>query len=146
MKKVGLIPFILLSLLQLAGQTMDKSELKEYFLDAEFFFAQEEYYDALYDYMELYNNGYRDNANINYRMGVCYLNIPGQKDKSISFLNVATQTVTTKYKAGSFKEKRAPVDAWLFLGNAYRVNNQLDKAIEVYTHYKSLTKSADEIK
>ena len=146
MKKVVLIPFILLSLLQLAGQTIDKSELKEYFLDAEFFFAQEEYSDALYDYLELYNNGYRDNANINYRMGVCYLNIPGQKDKSISFLNIATNTVSAKYKAGSFKEERAPLDAWLFLGNAYRVNNQLDKAIEVYTHYKTLTNSADEIK
>jgi outer membrane protein OmpA-like peptidoglycan-associated protein len=145
MKKVILIPFILLSVLQLTGQTVDKSELKEYFLDAEFFFAQEEYYDALYDYMELYNNGYRDNANINYRMGICYLNVPGQKDKSISFLNVATNTVTSKYKSGSFKETRAPLDAWLFLGNAYRVNNQLDKAIEVYTKYKSLTKSASEI-
>lgn len=145
MKKVILIPFLLLSVLQLTGQTVDKSELKEYFLDAEFFFAQEEYYDALYDYMELYNNGYRDNANINYRIGVCYLNIPGQKDKSISFLNVATNTVTTKYKSGSFKETRAPIDAWLFLGNAYRVNNQIDKAIEVYTQYKSLTQSAGEI-
>ena len=145
MKKVILIPFILLSVLQLTGQTVDKSELKEYFLDAEFFFAQEEYYDALYEYMELYNNGYRDNANINYRMGICYLNVPGQKDKSISFLNVATNTVSSKYKSGSFKETRAPLDAWLFLGNAYRVNNQLDKAIEVYTKYKSLTKSASEI-
>jgi outer membrane protein OmpA-like peptidoglycan-associated protein len=146
MKKVILIPFILLSVFQIAGQTVEMSELKEFFLDAEFFFAQEEYNDALYDYMELYNNGYSDNANINYRMGVCYLNIPGQKDKSISFLNVATNNVTAKYKAGSFKETRAPVDAWLFLGNAYRVNNQPDKAIEVYTHYKTLTKSADEIK
>jgi outer membrane protein OmpA-like peptidoglycan-associated protein len=146
MKKVILIPFIILSVLQLAGQTTDKSGLKEYFLDAEFFFTQEEYTDALYDYMELYNNGYSDNANINYRMGVCYLNIPGQKDKSISFLNTATNTVSKKYKAGSFKETRAPVDAWLYLGNACRVNNQLDKAIEVYTQYKSLTKSTDEIR
>jgi outer membrane protein OmpA-like peptidoglycan-associated protein len=131
--------------LQLTGQTTDKSELKEYFLDAEFFFAQEEYLDALYDYMELYNNGYHDNANINYRMGVCYLNIPEQKDKSISFLNAATNMVSAKYKAGSFKETRAPIDAWLYLGNAYRVNNQLDSAIKVYTHYKTLTKTAEEI-
>jgi outer membrane protein OmpA-like peptidoglycan-associated protein len=146
MKKAILIPFIFLSVLQVPGQTTDKSELKEYFLDAEFFFTEEEYVDALYDYMELYNDGYSNNANINYRMGVCYLNIPGQKDKSISFLSMATKNVSTKYKAGSFKETRAPMDAWLFLGNAYRVNNQLDTAIEVYTHYKTLTKSADEIK
>src|SRR4030043_95563 len=117
MKKVVLIPFILLSLLQLAGQTMEKSELKEYFLDAEFFFAQEEYYDALYDYMELYNNGYKDNANINYRMGICYLNIPGQKEKAIDHLLEAVKNINSKYKESSLKQKTAPVDAYLFLGN-----------------------------
>ena len=99
MKKVVLSLSFFWSSLILTGQTMDKSELKEYFLDAEFFFAQEEYVDALYDYMELYNNGYSENANINYRMGICYLNIPGQKDKSISFLNIATNTVSAKYKS-----------------------------------------------
>ncbi|MBN1415044.1 MAG: OmpA family protein [Bacteroidales bacterium] len=146
MKKVILFALILLPWLCITGQTIDKSELKEYFLDAEFFFTQEDYVDALYDYMQLYNNGYSENANINYRIGVCHLNIPGQKDKSISFLQYATNNITRRYNSGSFKETRAPVDAWLFLGNAYRVTNQLDKAIEVYNEFKTLTKSSDEIR
>ena len=78
--------FILLVQMPLKAQEKDQAELKEYFFDAEFFFAQEEYTDALYDYMELYNNGYKENANINYRMGICYLNIPGQKEKAIESL------------------------------------------------------------
>lgn len=146
MKKLILFALILSPLLRLTGQTMGKAELKEYFLDAEFFFAQEEYNDALYDYMELYNNGYAENANINYRIGICYLNIAGQKDKSIAYLNRAVTNTSRKYRNGAFKETRSPVDAWLFLGNAYRINNQLDKAIETYNHYKSLTRSSDEIK
>jgi len=146
MKKLILFTLIFLTVFRLTGQTMSKSELKEYFLDAEFFFAQEEYNDALYDYLELYNNGYSDNANINYRMGICYLNMIGQKEKSIAFLNKAVNNTSRRYRNGSFKETRAPVDAWLFLGNAYRVNNQLDKAIETYNQYKTLTRSEDEIK
>jgi outer membrane protein OmpA-like peptidoglycan-associated protein len=146
MKKVFMLSLILVSTLNLSGQTMDKSELKEYFLDAEYFFAGEEYVDALYDYTELYNNGYSENTNINYRIGICYINIPGQKDKSIPFLSKATVNTTPKYKIGSFKETRAPIDAWLFLGNAYRINNQLDKAIEAYNKYKTLARSTDEIK
>ena len=30
---------------------------------------------------KVYNKGYQDNAYINYRMGVCLLNIPGRKDR-----------------------------------------------------------------
>ncbi len=145
MRNLLLLIFTLSFYANIYGQ-LKKSELKEYFLDAEFFFAQEEYIDALYDYMELYNNGFRDNANINYRIGICYLNIPGQKNKAIAYLNTAVNNVSKKYKPGSFKETRAPIDAWLYLGNAYRIDNQLNKAIEIYQKYKTLTKSADEIR
>ncbi len=127
------------------GQEKEPVDLKEHFLDAEYFLAQEEYIDALYDYQELYNNGYRENANINYRIGICYLNIPGQKDKSVPYLLEAVKNVSKKYKESSMKQVAAPVDAWLFLGNAYRVNNQLAKAIDAYNKYKELANSQAEI-
>jgi outer membrane protein OmpA-like peptidoglycan-associated protein len=146
MKTAVFLAFILLAQFSLQAQEKDQAELKEYFLDAEFFFAEEEYTDALYDYQELYNNGYKDNANINYRMGICYLNIAGQKDKAIDHLLEAVKNVSSKYKESTLKQKTAPVDAYLFLGNAYRVNNILDKAIESYNKYKELANSANEIK
>jgi hypothetical protein len=97
MKTVLLLAFILLMHIPLKAQERNQAELKEYFYDAEYFFAQEEYPDALYDYMELYNNGFKENANINYRMGICYLNIPGQKDKAIGHLLEAVKNVSGKY-------------------------------------------------
>ncbi len=109
--------------------------LKDYFADAEFFFTEEEYVDALEDYMVVYNRGYKDNANINYRIGVCYLNIPGKKDKAIDYLLVAVQNVSAKYSGLYIKEEYAPLDAMLYLGNAYRINNQLEKAKEWYSKY-----------
>jgi outer membrane protein OmpA-like peptidoglycan-associated protein len=113
-------------------------KLRELFLDGEYFFLSEDYEEALYSYNTLYKRGYADNANINYRIGQCYLNIPGEKNKSISYLEKATQDMVAKYSEGSFKETRAPYDAQFYLGNAYRITNQLDKAIAAYEKYKTL--------
>jgi outer membrane protein OmpA-like peptidoglycan-associated protein len=114
--------------------------LKNIFLDAEFFLMDESYADALVEYQKLLPRGYENNANINYRIGVCYLNIPGEKEKGIPYLEKAVTNVTSKYKEGIFKETRAPYDAWLYLGNGYRITNQLDKAVQAYQKYKELLK------
>jgi outer membrane protein OmpA-like peptidoglycan-associated protein/tetratricopeptide (TPR) repeat protein len=146
LKKAFLMKKILLSIIvltSLIGSTLcQKSEseiaLREYFIDAEFFLAQEFYTDALNDYLQVYKRGYTDNPNINYRIGICFLNIPGQKERSIEYLEKATLAASEKYIESSLNEKRAPIDAFLFLGNAYRINNQLDKALESYMKYKEL--------
>ncbi len=138
MKKIaGLIAVIIFIFINTNAQQREIA-LKEYFADAEFFLAQEYYTDALHDYLEVYNRGYQNNANINYRIGICYLNIPGQKDKSIDYLLKAVPQVSLKYKESTLKEKSSPIDAYLYLGNAYRINNELEKAIEAYGEYKNL--------
>jgi outer membrane protein OmpA-like peptidoglycan-associated protein len=133
---------ILCSFKTLIAQKSDE-DLRLFFSDAEYFLTEEEYVDALYDYLELYNNGFADNANINYRIGICYLNIPGQKNKAISYLVKAVENTKLNNRESIYKEKKAPLDAYLYLGNAYRVNNDLDKAIESYEKYKKLLPSSD---
>jgi outer membrane protein OmpA-like peptidoglycan-associated protein len=118
------------------GQQADAT-LKEVFKDAEYFFSDESYPDALAEYTKLYKRGF-NNSNINYKMGICYLKITGQKDKAIKYLEVAVNNTAATYKEGTLSEKRAPIDAYLFLGNAYRVNDLLDKAINSYVKYKEL--------
>ena len=146
MKTVLFLVFALIVPISTYAQEKEQVNLKEYFLDAEYFFAGESYLDALYDYLEIYNNGYKDNANINYRIGICYLNIPGQKEKSIDYLLESLKNVSPKYKESSLKQTYAPVDAYLYLGNAYRVNNLLSQAIESYNKYKELAGSQGESK
>jgi outer membrane protein OmpA-like peptidoglycan-associated protein len=146
MKTFLFLVFALSLPLSVFAQEKEQVNLKEYFLDAEYFFAGESYLDALYDYLEIYNNGYKDNANINYRIGICYLNIPGQKDKSINYLLECLKNVSPKYKESSLKQTMAPVDAYLYLGNAYRVNNMLNEAIVSYNKYKELAGSKGESK
>jgi outer membrane protein OmpA-like peptidoglycan-associated protein len=141
MKLRFILLFILYSVITLAQESDE--DLRLFFSDAEYFLAEEEYIDALYDYLELYNNGFADNANINYRIGICYLNIPGQKDKAIPYLKKAVENTKMSNRESVYKEKKAPLDAYLYLGNAYRVNNDLDKAIESYDKYKELLPSSD---
>lgn len=105
--------------------------------DGDFFFFAEDYQEALYNYLKLENTSY-DNANLQYKIGLCYLNIPGEEDKSVSHLEVAVKDMTDKYKKRSLKETKAPEYALFYLGNAYRITNQLDKALEAYQQFKEL--------
>ncbi len=112
-----------------------KNPIKEDFYDAEFFLLEEEYKEALLSFQKVYNAGFQENANINYRIGICYLRIPGQKEKAIPYLEKAVKNISEKYEEGNFNEVFAPADGMLYLGNAYRINYQLDKAVESYNAY-----------
>lgn len=109
--------------------------VKETFDDAEYFFAMEDYNEALVSYLRLLKRGFQDNANVNYKLGICYLYTTTEKSKAVECLEKAVAKVSESYNEGSIKEDNAPYDAYLFLGNAYRVNMQLDKAVEAYSKY-----------
>jgi outer membrane protein OmpA-like peptidoglycan-associated protein/tetratricopeptide (TPR) repeat protein len=123
-----------------------KNPLRDEFLDGEFFLMEEQYSEALQAYMKVYNAGYQDNSNINYRIGVCYLNIAGEKSKSLPYLEKAVQNTSVGWREGNFKESTAPIDSWLFLGNAYRINLDLDKAIETYNKFIELNSKGGKAK
>ncbi len=112
---------------------------KENFYDAEFFFAEEDYTEALYAFTKVYMDGYQENANINYRIGVCLLEIDGRKSEAIPYLETAIKNITEKYREGRFKEEAAPPDAHLYLGNAYRINEQFEQASENYKKFLEYT-------
>ena len=73
---------------------------------------------------------------IKYRIGQCYINIPGEKIKAIKYLEEAVKNINPDYKEGKFTETKAPYDALYYLANAYRINNQLDKAIKTYELFR----------
>lgn len=120
-----------------------EENLKEIYLDAEFFLLNEDYSEALANYQQIYRRGYQENSNINYRMGQCFLNIPGEKERAIAYLEKAVKGVDGRYVEGLFKETHAPYDAYFYLGNAYRIDNQFEKAISNYQTYKSFYEGKD---
>ena len=115
------------------------------FNDGEFFFMEEDYEEALYAFGKVYNKGYEDNAYINYRMGQCLINIQGRKTESIPYFEKAEQSISTNVKEGKFGEENAPPDVLLYLGNAYRINMEIDKAIEKYNSFAEYISAKDVI-
>jgi len=71
------------------------------------------------------------NAHIQYKIGLCYLHIQGEKEKAIPFLLKATEFISKDF-IPSYKERNAPPDALFYLALAYHVNNDLDHAIDAY--------------
>ncbi len=126
---------ILLTLsLTLAGQ--GNNELKEIFAKAESHYLFEEF--DLANPLYLILNDISGNANISYKIGNCYLNISDEKTKAIPFLEEAILNYSYDAKEESFKEQRAPLDAFFSLAAAYRINNEFDKALETYSKINDL--------
>ena len=73
--------------------------------------------------------------NISYKIGECYLNIQGQKTKAIPYLKEATQKISRTYTGKSLQEEYAPLKALLYLGIAYRLNNDFDNALLFFNKY-----------
>ena len=135
MKRIALLSclLVLLILPQISGQT--KSETRTLFTEAEMFVLFEEYQDALPLYLDLLKL-YPNNSNIKYRIGQCYLNTPGEKANAISYLEDAVSDINSNYKEEKLKESGAPYDALYYLANAYRIDNQVDKALVTYEQFQ----------
>jgi hypothetical protein len=116
--------------------SQSKVEIKNIFYDAESWILFEDYKEALPLYQQLLKI-YPTNSNFKYRIGQCYINTPGEKDKAMSYLEDAVKNINPKYKEGKFRETGAPYDALYYLANAYRINNLLDKALETYELFRN---------
>ena len=106
MKKISQALILLLFLPSLTFAQEYQEVLRNIFNDGEYWLVEESYPDALAEYQKLYSRGYANNANINYRIGICYLNIPGEKEKSIPYFEKAVLNLTPRYKEGIFKETK----------------------------------------
>ncbi|NVO10512.1 MAG: PD40 domain-containing protein [Bacteroidales bacterium] len=136
---LSILFFITLSI-NLFGQK--DSYFKRVFVDAEYYLLYEEYRDALPLYLEI-QRSYPENANIQYRIGQCYLNIPTEKNKSIPYLQKAITKINDKYREGYFTETKAPKEAFLLYGRALRIVGDFDKALQAFIEYKNAINSND---
>jgi hypothetical protein len=135
MKRLVLLTWLLATLFNADLISQSKEITRNNFYDAESWILFEAYKDALPIYLQLLKNN-PDNANYKYRIGQCYMNIPGEKAKAVSYLEDAVKKINPNYKEGKFNETGAPYDALYYLANAYRINNQIDKALKTYTQFR----------
>jgi tetratricopeptide (TPR) repeat protein len=125
---------IVIFFLFVATFAQENKDDQDSFLEAEYFFMKGDYSDALIYYLQLYEK-LQNNSNLAYRIGVCYLNIPGKKNLSVDFLESASKNISAKHKEGTIAQAEAPYDVLYNLAEAYRVNFKFDKAKEAYQKY-----------
>jgi len=118
---------------------------REDFLYGEYYLEQKRFCEALNFYLSSlkYNP---DNCNINYRVGYCYMNILGEQHKALPYLKKSVLEINKKYVAGKYKDGRAPIEAWLLLGDANLRDNNLFEASYAYHKYKEFIDESDKEK
>jgi cell fate (sporulation/competence/biofilm development) regulator YlbF (YheA/YmcA/DUF963 family) len=133
-----LFPAILLACIALMSSFAQDESAEELFYDADFFYTQEEdYEEAAYLYRQLLAKE-PDNAHVQFLLGMCYLKILGQEYQAIPYFQEATKDISIKFKANRYSEKHAPYHTWFYLAEAYRINNQLEEALNALDEFESL--------
>lgn len=114
----------------------NQKAVDENFKEGEYFFNRGDYKDAVIYYLKLIDIDSL-NANYNFKVGECYLNIPSREHLAIPYFIRASKRIVpkNKYRKKSPDEIHAPLHTYFYLGNAYRINNQLDKALESYEKF-----------
>ena len=99
---------------------------KKIFTKAEEYFVNENYPAGLILYLRL-DSIQKANANINFKIGMCYLNSATYKTKSIPYFEEAVKSTSAKFKELSIKETNSPLSTYFYLAKAYQLNTNLIK-------------------
>ncbi len=134
---------VLLSLGSSICSGQKASQQRAFFTEAEshYLFGEYELANPLY---LILNEIITDNFNIKYKIGDCYLNIPDERSKAIPYLEEAVKHAVAGAETESLKESNAPLEAVFALADAYRINNELEKAISTYQMYLKLVGESGE--
>lgn len=127
------ILFLIAVFIPVKGQQIIPTPADQY-NDAMEFMLAGDYAEALPTLFLLQEKGF-SSANVSYLIGECYLNSAGQKTKAIPYLKEAADNISSKWTGNSLKEEYAPYKVLLYLGIAYRLNNDLDKALVSFNTY-----------
>jgi len=120
-------------------------QLKDNYFYGEYYLSNNQHREALPFFQSVFDSD-SSNANINYKIGKCYINIRGEKLKSIPYLERASINITADYISGKYENDAAPVEALILLGEAYQRNNELDRALKIYNDYKGYLKPKEDKK
>jgi outer membrane protein OmpA-like peptidoglycan-associated protein/Tol biopolymer transport system component len=91
---------------------------------------------------KLENEGYA-NANMSYLMGICSINSLTNKVLSVDYFKNASNSISNSYNPDDSSEVNAPVEALLYLGDAYLVNNKIKEARLSYLKYLNYPKLSE---
>ena len=120
MKKILLSFFLIFISASIFSQGTSKGDYRENFVQGNYLILEQNYSLALKYFKDAYQID-SSNANINYKVGFCYLESATEKNKALTYLEKAVQNVGHNYNPEDPKEKKAPELAYYSLAVAYRL-------------------------
>jgi tetratricopeptide (TPR) repeat protein len=118
----------------------NKSLYRAKFTEGNYLILEQNYVLALKNFKEAYLID-SSSANINYKLGLCYLQSPSEKYKAVYHLEKAVQNVTHNYSDEDVTERKAPELAFSALGEAYRLNYNFIASYVYFKKFKDLVGS-----
>lgn len=131
MRKITFL-FVLVLVSVFAKSQNDKKTYREKFIQGNYLMLENNYELALKYFKEAFLID-SSSANINYKLGLCYLQSASQKNKAVQHLEKAVQNVIHNYNPEDPNEKKASELAYYSLGEAYRLNYNF---IASYVYFK----------
>ena len=86
-----------------------------------------------------------ESANYNYRKGFLRMKIDSDSKGAIPYLEKAVLNTDLNFDAYGVSEKSAPVDAYYHLATCYHLDENIDKAVEMYNKFIANSKSKSEL-
>jgi outer membrane protein OmpA-like peptidoglycan-associated protein len=112
-------------------------EYREKFTQGNYLILEQNYQLALDYYLEAYKID-SSNSNINYKIGLCYLQTATQKNLALPYLKKAIQNVGHSYDDTDPTEKKAPENAYFLIGEAYRLAYKFKESNVYYNTFKDI--------
>jgi hypothetical protein len=83
------------------------------------------------------------NNNLNYKIGLCYINLSGKGGMAVKFLENAVKNISKEYDPNNNAEKAAPTLAYYYLGVACQLSYHFAEASTNLKIYKKSLTAAD---
>jgi len=117
----------------------DTKAYRKLFEEGNKLFLEKNYNSAVLTYLSAFNID-SGNNNIRYKVGLAYLYSSDQKTKSIRFLERACKNTTDHYSEYDPYETKSPVISNYYLGIAYQLNYEFDKAVDKFQYCSEVFK------
>lgn len=137
MKLKGFLLLLSILLFNVAYPQGSKADYRENFTQGNLLLLEQNYPLALKYFLDAYRID-SSNANINYKLGICYLQSANEKNKALGYLLRAVQNVSRNYVPDEPREKHAPENTYYSLAQAYRLQYRFAESNIYFNKFKEV--------
>lgn len=106
------------------------------------------YYDKDYEkaasLYEIILEAVPENSNIQAKLAMCYLKLDGKKTEALRLLESASRNVAGSEREYTETGQKAPLSTFRYLAEAYHLNDDLEKAVSLYTELKNMLGNSED--